>query len=101
MNLPTLLKNPFTKKEIQEVAIRIVDEITEGGKYILDVVEKVAATEELIKQVKANSLFKSAALDEIALLNFQEYLLKSEAYIIVDLMRSGAANKMDFASLFI
>ncbi len=63
--LPALIKDNFTKKEIQEVAINVITEITEGGKPVLDVVEKIAATEELIKQIKANTLFKDAALAEI------------------------------------
>jgi len=65
MNLPSLIKDTFTKKEIQEVALNVITEITEGGKPVLEVVEKIAATEELIKQIKANSLFKEAALAEI------------------------------------
>ncbi len=65
MNLPSLIKDTYTKKEIQEVALNIITEITEGGKPVLEVVEKIAATEELIKQIKANSLFKEAALSEI------------------------------------
>lgn len=62
---PALVEGAHSKKDIAKLADAIVGETLEKG-TVLEMVEKIAATEELIKQMKSDERFKSYALDQIA-----------------------------------
>ena len=80
----------FTKSEIGTLAVNYVANVIDNGN-ILKSAEIIAQSEELIKLIKANPVFKNAVRDEIAL-NGKEYKTSS---IKMELAETGT--KYDYS----
>ena len=61
---PALVEGGQSKTDISKLASEIINESFDRGN-VLELVEKIAATEELIKQIKGDVAFKNYALEKI------------------------------------
>lgn len=62
---PVLYEGGNTKKEIESLALLLVEDTLEKGTPI-ELAEKIAATENLIKTIKDNDRFKNYIIEELA-----------------------------------
>lgn len=64
INTPALLEGGNTKKEIENLALLLIEDTLEKGNPI-ELAEKIAATENLIKVIKDNDRYKTYVIDEL------------------------------------
>ena len=63
--LPALVIGAHTKTDIEHLALTVIEDCLKKGTPI-ELAEKIAATENLIKSVKSNTVFSNYLLDELA-----------------------------------
>jgi hypothetical protein len=64
INTPALLEGGNTKSEIENLALLLIEDTLEKGNPI-ELAEKIAATENLIKVIKDNDRYKTYVIDEL------------------------------------
>lgn len=62
--LPALVEGGYTKKEIASVANSLINDVLDNGR-ILQMAERISATEQLIKEIKADKRFADYVREEL------------------------------------